>query len=111
MSMAQHNYKREALTNKDSITLPILTPISLHLHPPCARSLDIHLCNISTARNIGYKHEVEVVEAIHCETNPALFNTRDTGERVREKDSEGASERKVAYKKLKTPKYPQLLNK
>jgi hypothetical protein len=69
------NFKREALTIKVGIALPILTPISWHGLPASFWPFDWHCMGNSCTRDVGDQNQVEVRVAIDCEPYSSLFYT------------------------------------
>lgn len=66
----------EWLTNKNSVWLPILTPVTAHTHPPSLRPFHARPHHVPCTRHVGDQNQVEVTEAVDREPHPSLFSTR-----------------------------------
>jgi hypothetical protein len=52
-AIASRHYKRETLSIKVRVTLPVLAPVSRHWLPPSSRTFDGHWMHIASTANIG----------------------------------------------------------
>lgn len=68
--------EREGLAHKDRIGLPVLAPVAAHAHPTGLRSFDPHGHDIPCTRNVGDQNQVEVSEAVDCESDSPLLSAR-----------------------------------
>lgn len=69
--------ERKWLTNQNSIWLPILTPVSAQTHPLSLWSLHTSLHYIPCTRHVGDQNQIEVTEAVDCESNPTPLSARN----------------------------------
>lgn len=68
-SVTAFDSEGNGLAHQISVGLPILPPVTCHAHPACFRSLYAHAHDIPCARDVGDQNQVEVTEAIDCESD------------------------------------------
>ena len=61
------------LTNENCVWLPVLTPVAAHAHPTSLCAFNAHAHDISCTRDVGDQNQVEVTEAVDCESDPSVL--------------------------------------
>lgn len=67
--------KGQALSVKEVVALPVLSPVPGHGHPSCSGPFDGHAMNIASTSYVCDEDEVEVGMAINGESDASLSPT------------------------------------
>lgn len=82
MTVAACDSKRKRLTHKKSIRLPVLSLVTTHGHPPDVAAFNAHSLDITSTTHVAYKYQVEVAEAVDCESYTFSLSTRYPAHRI-----------------------------
>lgn len=70
-SVTAGDSKGKRLATQISIGLPILPPVTSHAQPVCFGPFDARPHNIPCTSHVGDQNQVEVTEAVDCESYPS----------------------------------------
>lgn len=70
------NSKGEGLAHQISVGLPVLPPVPAHGHPLRSWSFDAHAHDIPCTSHVRHQNQVEVTEAVDCESYASLLPAR-----------------------------------